>query len=44
MLVFFILQTICSAQFAIHGNKGAGNAVVAFLCKPHCTLSTAHRR
>lgn len=31
MLVFFILQTVCSAQFAIHGNKAAGNAVVAFL-------------
>ncbi|KIP12327.1 hypothetical protein PHLGIDRAFT_504566 [Phlebiopsis gigantea 11061_1 CR5-6] len=31
MLVFFVLQTVCSAQFAIHGNKAAGNAVVAFL-------------
>ncbi|GJE87134.1 hexose transporter [Phanerochaete sordida] len=31
MLVFFILQTVCSAQFALHGNKAAGNAVVAFL-------------
>ncbi|EJC98582.1 hexose transporter [Fomitiporia mediterranea MF3/22] len=31
MLLFFVLQTICSAQFALHGNKAAGNAVVAFL-------------
>ncbi|KAL5519648.1 hypothetical protein ACEPAH_1331 [Sanghuangporus vaninii] len=31
MLVTFILQTVCSAQFALHGNKAAGNAVVAFL-------------
>jgi MFS family permease len=33
MLVFFILQTVCSAQFALHHNKAAGNSVVAFLCK-----------
>ena len=33
MLVFFILQTVCSAQFALHGNKAAGNAVIAFLCE-----------
>ena len=26
-----MLQTVCSAQFALHGNKAAGNAVVAFI-------------
>lgn len=33
MLLFFTLQTVCSAQYALHGNKAAGNAVVAFICK-----------
>lgn len=32
MIVFFTLQTICSSQYALHGNKAAGNAVVAFIC------------
>ncbi|TFK59966.1 hexose transporter [Pluteus cervinus] len=31
MLVFFLLQTVCSSQYALHGNKAAGNAVVAFI-------------
>jgi len=31
MVVMFMLQTVCSAQFALHGNKTAGNAVVAFI-------------
>ena len=32
MFVFFLLQTVCSSQYALHGNKAAGNAVVAFIC------------
>lgn len=32
MFFAFILQTICSAEFAIHGSKGAGSAVVAWIC------------
>ena len=32
MLLFFTLQTVCSSQYALHGNKNAGNAVVAFIC------------
>lgn len=31
MLVFFTVQTICSAQYAIHGTQGAGYAVIAFI-------------
>ncbi|KAI0044057.1 hexose transporter [Auriscalpium vulgare] len=31
MLLFFTLQTIGSSQYALHGNKSAGNAVVAFI-------------
>ncbi|MCJ1442306.1 MAG: hypothetical protein MMC23_002799 [Stictis urceolatum] len=31
MLVCFIIETICSAQFALHGNHAAANAVVAFI-------------
>jgi MFS family permease len=31
MLVFFTLQTVCSAEFAIHGNKNAAHAVIAFI-------------
>jgi len=31
MMFFFMLQTICSAQYALHGNKAAGNSVVAFI-------------
>jgi sugar porter (SP) family MFS transporter len=31
MLVCFIIETICSAQFAMYGNKTAANAVVAFI-------------
>ncbi|KAI0056386.1 hexose transporter [Artomyces pyxidatus] len=31
MLLFFCLQTIGSSQYALHGNKSAGNAVVAFI-------------
>lgn len=33
MLLFFLLQTVCSSQYALHGNKAAGNAVVAFICE-----------
>lgn len=33
MLIFFTLQTICTSQYALHGNKAAGNAVVAMICK-----------
>lgn len=31
MLVVFVIWTICSAQFAINGNKAAANAVVAMI-------------
>ncbi|KAF9493456.1 general substrate transporter [Pleurotus eryngii] len=31
MLIFFILQTVCSAQFAIHGTDAAAHAVIAFI-------------
>jgi len=31
MLLFFTLQTICSAMYALHGNVAAGNAVIAFI-------------
>ncbi|KII86878.1 hypothetical protein PLICRDRAFT_55774 [Plicaturopsis crispa FD-325 SS-3] len=31
MLVAFLLQTVCSAQFAIHGSEAAAHAVIAFL-------------
>jgi MFS family permease len=31
MFVMFLLQTVCSAQYAIHQNKSAGNAVIAFI-------------
>ncbi|TCD62432.1 hypothetical protein EIP91_006893 [Steccherinum ochraceum] len=31
MLVFFTLQTVCTSQYALHGNKAAGNAVVAMI-------------
>lgn len=31
MLVFFTAQTICSAQFALHGNSNAAHAVIAFI-------------
>jgi len=31
MFVFFLLQTVCSSQYALHGNKAAGNAVVAMI-------------
>ncbi|KZT63382.1 hexose transporter [Daedalea quercina L-15889] len=30
-LVFFILQTICSAQYAMHENPAAAHAVIAFI-------------
>lgn len=32
MFFAFILQTICSAEFAVNGTKGAGSAVVAWIC------------
>jgi len=31
MLIFFMMQTICSAQFAIHGTSAAAHAVIAFI-------------
>ncbi|KAH9941775.1 general substrate transporter [Epithele typhae] len=31
MCVFFTLQTICSAQYALHGNQAAAHAVIAFI-------------
>lgn len=31
MLLFFSLQTICSARFAIAGNDAAAHAVIAFI-------------
>ncbi|KAL0947440.1 hypothetical protein HGRIS_013548 [Hohenbuehelia grisea] len=31
MLVFFTMQTVCSAQFAIHGTDAAAHAVIAFI-------------
>jgi len=31
MTLFFTFQTICSAQYAIHGNAAAGHAVIAFI-------------
>jgi hypothetical protein len=31
MIVFFTLQTVCSAEFAIHGTQGAAHAVIAFI-------------
>jgi len=31
MLVFFTLQTVCSARFAITGNDAAAHAVIAFI-------------
>ncbi|KAH8111990.1 hexose transporter [Phellopilus nigrolimitatus] len=31
MLLFFVLQTVCSSQYALHQNKSAGNAVIAFI-------------
>lgn len=31
MLVFFTLQTVCSALFALHGTTGAAHAVIAFI-------------
>jgi nitrate/nitrite transporter NarK len=43
MLVFFLLQTVCSSQYAIHGNKAAGNAVVAFICMLHTSFYSLSR-
>ena len=31
MLVFFTLQTVCSAQYAIHQKAPAAHAVIAFI-------------
>jgi len=31
MLIFFTMQTVCSAQFALHGNPAAAHAVIAFI-------------
>ena len=31
MLLFFTLQTICSAQYALHQNDAAAHAVIAFI-------------
>lgn len=32
IFVFFLLQTVCTSQYALHGNKAAGDSVVAFIC------------
>jgi len=31
MCIFFLLQTVCSSQYALHGNKAAGDSVVAMI-------------
>lgn len=31
MLTFFVMQTVCSAQFAIHAQPAAAHAVIAFI-------------
>ncbi|KZT65322.1 general substrate transporter [Daedalea quercina L-15889] len=31
MVVFFVGQTICSAEYALHGSAAAGHAVIAFI-------------
>ncbi|EPT00583.1 hypothetical protein FOMPIDRAFT_1049619 [Fomitopsis schrenkii] len=31
MVLFFVGQTICSAEYAIHGSPAAGHAVIAFI-------------
>lgn len=31
MTLFFTLQTICSAQYALHGTQSAAHAVIAFI-------------
>ena len=31
MFVMFLLPTVCSAQYALHQNKAAGNAVIVFI-------------
>ena len=31
MTLFFTLQTICSAQYALHGSQSAAHAVIAFI-------------
>ncbi|KAJ8494488.1 hypothetical protein ONZ45_g3409 [Pleurotus djamor] len=31
MVIFFTMQTVCSAQFAIHGTDAAAHAVIAFI-------------
>lgn len=32
MLLAFVLQTICSAEFAVHKTKGIGTVVVVWIC------------
>ena len=31
MVLFFTGQTICSAEYALHGSAAAGHAVIAFI-------------
>ncbi|KAF4607581.1 major facilitator superfamily protein [Pleurotus pulmonarius] len=31
MLIFFVMQTVCSAQFALHESDAAAHAVIAFI-------------
>ena len=31
MFIGFLFQTVCSAQFAIHGTQSAAHAVIAFI-------------
>jgi hypothetical protein len=31
MVIAFTMQTVCSAQYALHGNQAAAHAVIAFI-------------
>ncbi|KAI5120581.1 hypothetical protein M0805_002531 [Coniferiporia weirii] len=42
MLLFFVLLTVCASQYAIHGNKSAGDAVVAFIFLNGAAYSIAY--
>jgi sugar porter (SP) family MFS transporter len=41
MLVTFVVWTICSSRYAIYGDKGAGNAVVAMIFIYYCFYNMA---
>jgi hypothetical protein len=42
MIIFFTLQTVCSAQFAIHGSPAAAHAVIAFIFLYYAAYEYAH--